>query len=168
MQTEHRTWLQGAHFNSPYFVGNISSSVTSFWTKLMTKSTYWGAVHLIFLPFSSCQKKILKDRKFPLGKKRLVHCDSTFLSMKYLTHVAFHYRYKETLTLHRKLILAFFHFGWCSRKHWLTRQNNAATQTSHGIPGVNIFVRINPFKVSIFFFFLPQGRRHITLFSLPS
>lgn len=39
----------------PYFVGNTSSSVTSFCTELMTKSTYWGAVHLTFFPRSSYQ-----------------------------------------------------------------------------------------------------------------
>lgn len=39
----------------PYFVGNTSSSVTSFCTELITKSTYWGAVHLTFFPRSSYQ-----------------------------------------------------------------------------------------------------------------
>lgn len=41
--------------HAPYFVGNTSSSVTSFCTELMTKSTYWGAVHFTFLPRSSYQ-----------------------------------------------------------------------------------------------------------------
>ncbi len=48
--------------DSPYLVGKMSSSVTSFWTELMTKSTYCGAVHFVFFPFSSYQKYVLRDR----------------------------------------------------------------------------------------------------------
>ena len=47
------SWAGRGH--APYFVGNTSSSVTSFCTELMTKSTYWGAVHFTFLPRSSYQ-----------------------------------------------------------------------------------------------------------------